>query len=121
MDMIYNPPFSSLLSAQNNIVHVRKSLSRQRIKSEEPLASDIQGAGAVLVAPCKGMVFEVLSGGCNTIHLALTRGASSCWDSATLTVMGQLGWLSATWPSMPLTLGLVGASSFSHLKLTTLL
>lgn len=48
--MIYNTPFSSLLSVHNNIVHMRKSLNHQRMKSEEPLTSDIQGTGAVLVA-----------------------------------------------------------------------
>lgn len=37
MAMFSSPPLSSLLSVENSIVHVRKSLGHQRLQWEEPL------------------------------------------------------------------------------------
>lgn len=53
MAVFYNPPFSFQLPGENSIVHVRKRLGHQKMKFEEPLTSDIQGTGAVVVGLCK--------------------------------------------------------------------
>lgn len=59
MAMFSSPPLSSLLSVENSIVHVRKSLGHQRLQWEEPLTSH-SGSRCRSRCAVQVMIFKLL-------------------------------------------------------------